>query len=125
MSAETLIYSLLANDTAVAAIVGARVYPLRVPQGVARPCIAFQLISRTGESCAGAYLPEVSRIQVSLFAASYDGTGGILEMDAAVRACLRGYHDGVTRIEFDGARDDFDEQSDGFFRPVDYRVRTI
>jgi len=120
MTASELIYSLLTDDVAVSAIVGARVYPLRVPQNTARPAIAYQLISRTGESCSGGYLPEVSRIQVSLFAATY---AQVSALDDAVRGALQGYRDGTTRIDFDGARDDYDESADGYFRPVDYRVR--
>lgn len=44
MSAETALYTALSGDSAVAAIVAARIYPDLVPQDAALPCVAFSRV---------------------------------------------------------------------------------
>lgn len=45
MSIETAIYNLLKDDAGVAAIVGVRIKPVYVPQGMAVPAITYQQLS--------------------------------------------------------------------------------
>jgi hypothetical protein len=42
---DAAIYSKLSGDTAVAAIVSTRIYPMRMPQGVVFPAISFDRVS--------------------------------------------------------------------------------
>lgn len=44
MSAETALYSALSGDSAVAALVAARIYPDLAPQDIALPCVAFSRV---------------------------------------------------------------------------------
>lgn len=130
-SAATLLYQLLTADANVSALVAGRIYPLRLGQGAALPAIAYQKISepQTGRIRACA-LPRVARVQISLFARTY------AELDA-LDAAVQGALDEDTRqlnglpltplatIAYLDGHDLYEDPTDVFFRPTDYRVELL
>jgi hypothetical protein len=127
-SAATLLYQLLKADATVAALVAGRIYPLRLGQGALLPAIAYQKISdpSTG-SLRACDLPRVARVQISLFTKSY---AQLDELDAAVQAALdesarllKGLPiTPLATIAYLDGHDLFEDPTEVFFRPTDYRV---
>jgi hypothetical protein len=94
MRAEKAIFTLLAADAGVAAQVGARIYPSRIPQNTTMPALVYEFISGQEhpviDASAGRQLMR-SRIQVTAMGKNYAEVKNTLE---AVRiACL--YKHGV------------------------------
>ena len=118
-SAATLLYQLLKADANVSALVAGRIYPLRLGQGAALPAIAYQKISDpTAGSLRACELPRVARVQISLFAKSY---AELDTLDAAVQAAL-GLPTPLATIAYLDGHDLFEDPTEVFFRPTDYRV---
>lgn len=89
MRAEAVINSLLLAATGVATVVGARIYPSRLPQNTTLPAIAYQVVSGTEitpiDAQAGYQLMR-TRVQVTAMAKNYAEVKSAIE---AVRlACL-------------------------------------
>lgn len=88
------LYALLTADTAVAALVAARVHPGFLPQGATLPAIAQTRISgQDVDTLAGSNGLAHARIQVSCWAATYAGAAALGD---AVRLALHGYQGTVT-----------------------------
>ncbi|GIV86629.1 MAG: hypothetical protein KatS3mg054_0658 [Chloroflexus sp.] len=83
------IVALLRNNPSVSALVGTRIYPLVVPPDVAKPAIAYQVISESrGYIMTGQDGITNTRIQLTIVANS------VTSADAVGRAChnaLSGY----------------------------------
>lgn len=74
MSAESVIYALLSQASAVTAVVGARIYPLQVPQEDELPALVYEHISSTPLDrldAASAYNLAQTRISVSCVSTDY------------------------------------------------------
>jgi|SRR5688572_2577699 len=112
-SAEAALYSLLTTGSPnpVAALVGTRVYPLVLPQGVSYPAIRVQRIStprsqyRTMDGRAGYASP---RMQVDAYALTHAGAIAVAQ---AIYAMLEGYHATVGGLRIDAISTD-DEGAD-------------
>jgi len=68
MAAEKVVYALLSQASAVTALVGARIYPLQVPQDEDLPAITYQVISAVELDrldAASAYTLTQTRISVA------------------------------------------------------------
>jgi hypothetical protein len=91
-SAEAALFSILTTDSAITAIVGTRVYPDLLPQGVTYPAIRTQRIStprsqyRALDGVAGYASP---RMQIDCYALSRSAA---ITLAQAVYAELEGYH---------------------------------
>lgn len=89
LTIEEGIYYLLANNAAVAAIVGDRIYPIKLPQDPTLPAITYQLITpdsmiaHDGMSGTG-----IKRYQITGFALSPDEVVDLIE---AIRICMTCY----------------------------------
>ena len=74
MRAESVVFSLLSGAAGVAALVGARIYPGRVPQNSAMPVISYELVSSIEilpvNAMAGGVLMR-SRVGVTVLAKTY------------------------------------------------------
>lgn len=86
MTTADAIYSKLSADTAVAAIVSTRIYPVRAPQGVPAPYVIFQQVASdpadTHREASGA----IHRMfQFACFATTYEGA---IALRDAVTAAL-------------------------------------
>lgn len=90
MILEEALYAYLTGDATVGAVIGTRVYPEMLPEGVQLPAMAYQRISRVGIT-------------------AHDGATGLasvrmqLTMQAASYVQLRALADRV-RVLFDGLR---------------------
>lgn len=94
----------LKSMAGVTALVGTRIYPMKVPQGAVLPFITYRRISRTPVNWVrGTSTTNFLRIQVNCWAANYDGA---LALAAAVRGDedpdaptgLSGWNDGVSEV---------------------------
>ena len=109
---ETALYTILSSDAGVSALVGARIYPVVIPQDVSLPAVAYQRISAArvyshdGPSCLAR-----PRFQFSCTAESYGAARAVVN---AVRTALDGYNDTANGVrimaafsqnEFDGFTD--------------------
>ena len=89
MGIESAIFSILTNDSAVAALVSTRVFPNNLDQGEPLPAIVYQEISGVDDNDSGGSTNLVdARFQVDCYAATYLET---MTLAAAVRAALNGY----------------------------------
>lgn len=109
MGVKAALYSLLAADAGVKALVDDRIYPLTIPQDKALPAIAYQVITTTrGYNHAGQSSLAGPYFQITIAAASAAAAEGLA---AAVRLALSGYAGTVGTVviasiflenEFDG-----------------------
>lgn len=87
--AEEAVYARLTAHAGTAALVGARVYPLKLPQTPTLPAVTYQRISATRESAMGSDTGITrARFQVTSHAASYSGVKALAEQ---VRQALQRY----------------------------------
>ena len=92
MSLETGLYTALTGDAGVSALVGTRIYPEIMPQGVTYPAISYQRISTTRTNMlSGVDDFTQVRVQVDCWDDSYSG---VKALSAAVKSAI----DGVTAL---------------------------
>lgn len=126
MRAESVIYTLLTGNAGVTALVGAKIYPGRLPQNTVMPAISYELVSGHEilpiNAQAGGVLLR-SRVQVTVLAKSYAETKAVHE--AARKALLfqRGLIGAVRVISITrdliGA-DERDDELGLYIQSVDY-----
>lgn len=88
MSIETVLYSTLAGDATVSAIVGTKIYPHPAPPGVAKPLISYFLVSGTREhTLIGVNDMKRKLIQINCYSDTYSGAK---TLGAAVDSALQG-----------------------------------
>lgn len=127
---EKALVSLLINDSGVSALVGKRVYPMRLKQGTLLPAIVYQRISTPrvlthDQTYQGLAEP---RFQFAVYAETFE------EMEACVRAIrvlFQGYK-GVVSLGEDSIRIDgiltageitgFEPELDLYYTMADYMV---
>lgn len=86
---EAALSALLLADAAVAAAIGARLFPNAAPLGTATPYATFRRISgRRVRSLAGASGLAMPRVQIDVQATSYLAARAAAD---AIRRCLDGY----------------------------------
>lgn len=89
MSLETALRAYLLADAAVAAAVGGRVYPRRLPQGPAFPAIVYQRVdTRRGHDMSGPDGLPRPRVQITTWAGSVQAA---TDAAALVRKRLDGF----------------------------------
>lgn len=87
MNVEQQIRAVLAADATVAALVAARIHPLRLPQTVTMPAINYQRVATApNNDLEGDQTHEWVRVQVDCWAATYAESKTLA---AAVRVALR------------------------------------
>ncbi len=114
---EALVEWLLA-DSAIAALIGERLYPDVIPQDAARPAVAYQLIDvqHVPSRTAGAHLAR-SLIQFTCDAETYSGAKALA---TAIRQCWSDVNDIVVDVWLQGALivNELDEYSEQRAAPV-------
>jgi hypothetical protein len=99
----TALFTRLTTDAAVSAVVGTRVYWVKVPQGTALPYVRLQTISDPRPVHLQGYeSARVTRVQADCFAATYGAARGLAEKivtAVAVPADVGGVHFGFTKAE--------------------------
>lgn len=121
MAIEEELVDLLTGDAGIGAAVGARVYPVVLPQNPTLPAIVYQEVRGLARAAAdGDTGQRESRFLVSWWASSFSavkvGKGLMLGL-------LSGYSGGsIERIEVDGIRDDYDPETGRFRQLVELMV---
>jgi hypothetical protein len=133
VSLETAIFDYLSEDPGVAALVGDRIYPVRIPPGTNAqptplPAISFQRISAgrtyTYDSFAETSAWVRARVQFSCWSNS---ALGAIEVGEAVLLALSGYN-GTMSGKYIGASsaelelDDYDAGGKLFRRAIDFFI---
>jgi hypothetical protein len=113
-------------DPGIAAVVGTRVYPVVLPQGLAQPAIRLTLISgqRVHASPQGGSMLSGPRIQLDAWAPSYASAYALAEL---IRKRINGYRGLMDAVPVQGVffadeRDGFDAESKLYFVSRDYFV---
>ena len=90
----------LLNDTAVTDLIGTRLYPRRIPQGVENPCAKYQMISsmREGALDGGSGIVN-AMIQIDIFSDSHLEAETISEK---IRERLQGFRGTESSVEILG-----------------------
>lgn len=113
---DASIYDLLTGDTAVAAIVGTKVYPVQAPKNAVAPWIRWQRISRIQPRDLAAVGGLVrTRIQFDCIAENYTASRALSE---AVRAAVQNWQDvaeGVDDADAENNRDNYEQIADKFY----------
>ena len=103
---ETELLSLLKNDPGITDIIGARVYPLYLPQGLRTAAIVYQQIGSSEDySTAGAIGIVDYRFQITCWSPTSLPT---VQLAAAVRNCLTnaGFStEGILAVRIEGTGD--------------------
>ena len=128
------IYSILKNDSAVAALVGVKIYPMQTKEGDSAPYITYQTISNVPSNTKQtASLLDRYRVQVSCFSKVYEDAIFLAKL---VRNALDNHALGsytytdntpnytvkVTSIDFDGEIPLHDDVANLFEIAQDYMI---
>ena len=128
MSIESGFASWLLNDTGVTALVGARVYPSRMPDSTTvnptiYPCLTYTLVSEPMTTTFDGAQLFAARIQVDSWASSYKSAH---DTAAAVHA-IQGYRGEMGGYEVGGVfrqrKNDFSDPENKLYRvSMDYMI---
>jgi len=126
MTIEKDIYYILKSDTDVAALVGTRIYPMKLPQRWTLPAITYQKISGDrAPSYAGASGRTRPRFQVDCWDDNYLD---VKDLADKVRKCLDGHkgdintESNVGGIHLEGDRDIWEDNIDVFRVTMDFVI---
>lgn len=101
---EQQLRAALVGHAGVTALVGARVYPLLIPEGTPLPCVTYQRVSGTPENTLEGHsgLEEVM-VQVDCWSATYGGAKALAkQVRAAMAAAPFGSYLDQDRDLYDG-----------------------
>ena len=116
----------LIADTAVAAVIGAKCYPVVAPQKAAVPFVILSIVNvDPTDTKSGVSTTDVFRIQADSYAASYDA---VQDLDKKVRTAIDKFMGTSSGIYIDGVRyltsqDAYEEEPGEYRRISDYIVR--
>lgn len=128
MIAEDITYALLSGAGPVTSIVDVRIFPVVVPQGVAMPAIAYELISAPLLGVATAYAPTQltrSRVQIDLVGPEYPVLRALRTAVVGAMRWQRGVIAGTTVhsiVPDSEGPVTFDEQLQLYHRPLDFLI---
>lgn len=125
MSVETELVLTVLGTSGVAALIGARLYPLTRPQGVTLPAVRYQRISTVADAAHdGATGLAQCRFQFSIHASSYASAAAVAQ---ALRRALHGQRGTVgpgSSTLVAGDLDDYEPTTQEYLRHVDVMVWT-
>lgn len=120
------IYNLLANTSAVTALVSTKIFPLTIPEGTALPAIKFEVLANTPETTKD----DVSQIDTWVIDVETHckNTDDLAAISSAVRTALDRYTGTNSSVVFDQINykdtdDIFDEESETYIRIDTYHAR--
>ena len=127
---ELAIHALLTQDTAIAALVGSRIYPVTLPaelEAASLPAVTYQVISSSPEFALDGTVFQSKRFDINVYSTRYL-TGKTVQ--DAINNALTGasntlLSDGTTYLlgAFPGIEtDDYDPQSQTYRALVEYNV---
>ena len=111
---EAGMVALLRADATVAGLVGARIYPLKVPEPTVYPCLSYQVVSASPESTLDSRERGSKRIQFDAWGTSYGDCKRVL---LAAKKVLHLFHgllpDGTRALLIYNLQEIDDFESDG------------
>ncbi len=119
------VLAFLEADAALSALIGTRLYPLRLPQQPNVPCISYAVIaSARFHAWTGPLELVRTRVQFDAWATNYSEVVAVAD---ALRLRLDGYKGpaGAGEIQgafFDSERDLFEQDAELYRRSMDYRI---
>lgn len=122
---ETALVYQLQNDSAVGAVVDARIYPLLLTQGSELPAIVYQRLSTYGEHANDTNSTLISsRIRFDCYGKTYSDAKNLA---IKVKACLDGFIGLILTVHIDGILfvdefDSYDEDAELVVIGVDFRI---
>ena len=124
MTIGILLHAGLAGDSGISSIVGARIYPLKLPQSPTYEAISYERISNTGQD--GTSNRKESRWQINCWARTY---AEAQTLSAAVKAFAEEWHDadqtpGIAWARVVNELDDYDETAEVYRVIVDVILHT-
>lgn len=94
------IYTRLKNDTAIAALVGARIYPSSLPDGVTYPALSFFMVSDLRDhTLSGPINLSRPRIQIDIWSSKKTE---MQKLSKLIRVALDGFSGPVGGVGYDG-----------------------
>jgi len=124
MTIATLLRAALTGDTAVAAIVSTRIYPVKLPQTPTYEAISYARVSNTERN--GSTALRETRFQINCWADTYIKAGALA---AAVKTALEGYTNtsqtpGIKMALVVNELDDYDDEVKVYREIVDVILTT-
>lgn len=122
---ESALVTLLESASAVTALVGMRIYPAVIPQGVAQPSLAYWRVSTARQQLFdGPHSTAAPRYQIDAQAADYTTARQLAE---AVREALNGYRgtlggEVVHHITLQNEQDIYDSETGAYRVALDFIV---
>jgi len=121
MSIEETLFTRLSTHAGLIALVGARIYPLVAPEGVAKPFVIYQRISTGGPHTMGTDPPlESPRFQVSAYGDTYSSAKTVA---VQILAALQDYTNAtIQRSFYENATDIYEPGTFLYHIPADFIV---
>ncbi len=111
------IFSTLVNDPGVAGLVGDRVYPVKMPQGVTLPAIGYTMIGGTrSTSLFGASGSGRFRVRIDSFDHTSDGAWQVFQASRDALDALLGALAAMNPVEF------YDDDDESHRVSMDYYI---
>ncbi|MGR3220735.1 MAG: DUF3168 domain-containing protein [Candidatus Anammoxibacter sp.] len=122
---EKAIYDILSNDSDVLAIVGNRIFPIMIPQGVKKECITYQRVdSIPSNDKSGTSRLDVIKMDVDFWGSTFSTLKDLKEKARTALDGFNGVNSGFTlSIIFESERDLFDDDVDRFHINQTYSIR--
>jgi len=115
------IYTILTTNTAVAALLGTKIYPLTTPETVKEPFAIYQLSLIPTDTKDGKSKLDIYDLEIVHFSKKYETSQSIL---IAIRAALDRYSAStIDKIWFEDAQDFYDSNSELFGISHSYKIR--
>lgn len=123
MTVPAALYEILSGDTAVAALVGTRIYPKKAPQGVARPYVVFHKTTRRPSRTFTGYSLSRGLWQIDAWADDFDTADTLGDAIEDALDEFRGDAGGRTlAITLDNDSDDYEPDTDLYRQSLDFVI---
>lgn len=117
MSIESDLVTHLKNDSAVSALVGTRIYPMKAPQSVTNPYITYQVINDNSNQClGGSVYQNDTRFQIDCWSTTYSEAKAIKE---AVLSALIGFKSSNSISNMD----DYEDETQLYRQLIDFKLK--
>ena len=110
MTVEEDFVTAITGDSAINALIGTRLYPVKLPDNVTYPAAVYSLVSTVIQGSGGC---KRSRLQLDLYDESYSGL-------KALRDAVVAYGDGGNGYIYEENADVWEEDNDLYHQPIDF-----
>lgn len=112
MSVETTLYDAIVGDATLAALIGTRCYPVKLPDNVVFPALAYSVISQSPLGSGGCAM---ARVQVDCHAATYAAVKTLRDGLVALAMATSGWW-------YSGGPDAYLDVSGHYQQPIDFMI---